>query len=111
MSDRASTTTLISLAEFRQLSGLTESALVWLLEHNTLPLAYTPETGLMIDAGAATVEHLLAAIRREHGATIAQHEAVFMERIATVVNRHIGAIVDDATARLSAAPPPNKEKA
>jgi len=108
MSERASTQ--IPLAEFRRLSGLTDSAVVWLLEHNKVPLAYTPEGGLMVEAGSATVEELLAAIRREHGAAIAQHDAVFMEQIATVVNRHLSAIVDDATARLAATPPPTGEQ-
>jgi len=94
---------LVSLADFQALAGLSDGAVVWLLKENKLPVVYSRETGLAVDATAATVAQLIEAIMHEHKESLVRHESLLMEKIGAIISAHLETILDEAVSRIGAA--------
>ncbi|MFM1849037.1 MAG: hypothetical protein RL417_2511 [Pseudomonadota bacterium] len=94
----------IPLAEFQRLSGLSDSAIVWLLIHNKIPLAYSPATGISVDAGHPTTADLVAAITHQHEAGLEADAPLIRERMRTLINTHLESILESALERINSTP-------
>lgn len=96
---------LVSLAEFQRLTGLSDSAVLWLLKHNKLPLAYTSELGLRVDSAHASTRTMVESMVREHDELLTADSSLLMARITALINTHLESILETAQARLATTPP------
>lgn len=90
----------VSLTEFQRLTGLSDSATLWLIKHNKLALAYSRDQGIRVDAADASTRLMVEAMIREHEALLSEDESLLMERISALIRTHLESIFETAQARL-----------
>lgn len=92
----------LTVREFQDRTGLSDRALLALLDQNTLPVRIDPKRGLLIDLSAVQLDQLVAATAgaREHG--LAEGEQLFTERLSRVLYESLDEIVSEALLSLQA---------
>lgn len=94
----------VSLTEFQRLTGLSDSAILWLLKHNKIALAYSLDQGIRVDAGDASTRLMVEAMIHQHETLISEDESLLMERISALIRTHLESIFETAQARLGGSP-------
>lgn len=90
--------TLVTLAEFQRLTGISHSALGWLLMNNKLICSVDGEKGLMIDIESAQTRLLIEAIASKQDEALAAEESYYVERFARLIAQNLDDITDRAVA-------------
>ena len=97
--------TFVPLAEFQRLTGLSDAAIVWLLSHNKIPLAYDTESGVRVDVAHASTRSMVEAMVQAHDELLVAEEPLLMGRITALINTHMESIIETARARIASTPP------
>jgi hypothetical protein len=90
---------LVALAEFQNLLGLSDKALVWLLTHNALQCEIRPEKGICIDIDSVPVKKLQEAIIARQQEVLDRNQDLVTERLGAVVRDELETIVNEALGR------------
>jgi len=96
--------TLITLAEFRRLTHISDSSLIKLLESNQLPCTHDHGRGILIDIESLPVQELANKISTLHQQIIKEDGDLLEEKIARIVSEFFGEILDDAIEDLTIKP-------
>jgi hypothetical protein len=86
----------VSLKEFKNISGLSDRALVHLLIENSISIEYSEEEGILIDIESANVDHLIRATIKQQKEILSSKKKLYMESFASLIAEHLELIVDEA---------------
>ena len=87
---------LVTLSQFRHLSGLPDAALLWLLERAGIAHSISDERHILIDLDAVHVKDAVRALTEKQRTLFEQNKTLFTERVRTIVDDSLGTILDEA---------------
>ncbi len=93
---------LISLKEFQSVSLLSDSALLWLLTNNALPISLDPNNVIMINIEETDVTRLLAFVQKEKSQNQSEHFNLIIEEAGRIIRDNFEDIVEEAISKASA---------
>lgn len=91
----------VTLKEFQQLTGLSDTALLWLLKNDALHCSLDGEARLQIDLDAVSAENLRTALLARQQEVLDSQADIIAERLGTIVRERLEAVVEDALNRIS----------
>jgi hypothetical protein len=91
----------VTLKEFQQLTGLSDTAVLWLLKNDALRCSVDAETHLRIDLDAVSAEDLRNALLARQQEVLDAHADIIAERLGTIVRERLDAVVEDALSRIT----------
>lgn len=86
----------VSLKEFKDLSGLSDRALVNLLTENSISIEYSPEEGILIDIESTNIDHLIKATIKRQKEILSSRKKLYIESFASLIAEHMESMVDEA---------------
>lgn len=86
----------ITIAEFQSATGLSDSAIMWLIRRNELPFDYSKERGLLIDAENVGTKEIVAALISKGQSALEKERSLIMERLSVIVAEQLDRILNDA---------------
>ena len=90
----------VTLSEFRRLTGVSDSALVWLLENKKLVCQLDKERGILVDLDSAQLKELIQSISTKKNKALSDQASLISERFARIISDNFEAIAEEALARL-----------
>ena len=90
----------VTLSEFRRLTGVSDSALVWLLENKKLVCQLDKERGILVDLDSAQLKELIQSISTKKNEALSDQASLISERFARIISDNFEAIAEEALARL-----------
>ncbi|MDC0357522.1 hypothetical protein OAO01_01805 [Oligoflexia bacterium] len=92
--------TFISLAEFQQLAGISDRALIILLSSNMLSCEYNPEKGVMVDVDACEVQQLVCAVGSRQKELFPNRKKILVEQFAKIISNSLDCVLNEAIASI-----------
>lgn len=89
----------ISLKEFRSLTKISDSALLSLMESNSLPLEYDLENGLRVNCENIEVKDLVSAIAKQQIEKDTQERQLLTEQASKIIRENLEQIFEEALKR------------
>ncbi len=87
---------LITLYEFKKLTGLSDTALSWLLCNNKLNCRTDPEKGILVDVDDPSVSEMMRNISSMLEHRLSEDERLLKERLACIIKDKLADIVEEA---------------
>ena len=88
--------TSITLQEFRKISGLSDTAIVWLLANNSLICSPDPEKGLLIDVDSLDYKKLTSILGTKLDEEFTSNKSILSARLSKIVNDNLADIISEA---------------
>lgn len=92
--------TKISLSEFKELSGFSDTSILWLLCNNKLPCSYNEESGIFIDIDCVEYHELIHTITTGLKEHFEAAQPLIKERFATIIRSNLASIMERAISKL-----------
>ena len=86
----------LSLSEFKNLTQLTDAALVYLLEENRLDLQLGNDGTLQINVDSVDTTEIAQAIAQEYDSLLDDHKEILREKLATMLGEELDQLLDSA---------------
>jgi hypothetical protein len=93
--------TLVTLHELQHLTGLSDRAMLHLLEQEGTACVVDADKGLLLDADSVSVKTLVSSLLKRTRDTLDEQENVLVARFSGIIGEHIEEILDDAVQRLA----------
>lgn len=90
---------IISLKEFRSITKISESALVWLLENKALPIQMAPDYHITIDMSRVDIQRLVTLLNKELTQTNTEEYNLMVEEAGKVIRNEMESLIDAALSR------------
>ncbi len=86
----------ISLQEFREISGLSDTAVIWLLTNNSLVCSVDKEKGILIDVDSLDYNKLTSELATKLNDEFLNNKSILSARITKVVKENLADIISEA---------------
>lgn len=91
----------LSIEEFQRASGLSDSAVLWLLKSNQLKCRSDPKKGLLICNDSLEMQTLVEAIARGKHRAAGKDQRILVEKMARIVRENMESIFEESIARVA----------
>lgn len=86
----------ISLQEFREISGLSDTAIIWLLTNNSLVCSVDKDKGILIEVDSLDYNKLTSELATKLDDEFLNNKSILSARITKVVKENLADIISEA---------------
>lgn len=86
---------LVDLKEFKKITRISDSALIWLLSNGALPVTLGNDRKIMIDSEAVEIQKLMVALNRELTKQEADEFNLLVEEAGKIIRDEFSSLVGE----------------
>ncbi|MBX7139305.1 MAG: hypothetical protein K1X83_15125 [Oligoflexia bacterium] len=89
---------LLKLADFQNLSGLSDRALMWLLKNQKLACQCSAAGEILVDADSAEMQEIVTALKQQSREIGVRRASLIKEKLGQLVSQRVERVIDEAIA-------------